>query len=299
VAGSYSRWVHLGCWRVPSTVWLNLPASYGADPVAFRAAVLELESITLCGFAALDEGQQMEVLAHLADKRNWASPNKKALADAEAFLADRKSKGAAAAAAAQTAAGRPSLGGGGDAVALVEPHGPSDALVVAGGRGTVFKLPRPGVGSARAGALAGMTFVLTGVYPEVGGGSGLDLGKGRVESFIASFGGRVTSAISGKTNYLVVGASPGRVKVEKAQETGIKMVDIQYLAAFVEGPAGTNLRDAPPPVLDAFSKGYPSKKQIAANAAREAGLLQGGAPAKAAPKRKRKVKEEDDYEEDD
>ena len=86
MAGSYSRWVHLCCWRVPSTVWLNLPASYGADPDAFKAAVLELESITLCGFAALDEGQQIEVLAHLADKSNWASPNKKALADAEVAL---------------------------------------------------------------------------------------------------------------------------------------------------------------------------------------------------------------------
>ena len=33
---------------------------------------------------------------------------------------------------------------------------------------------------------------MTGVFPEVGGGAGLNLGKERVKAMIESFGGRVT-----------------------------------------------------------------------------------------------------------
>jgi len=45
--------------------------------------------------------------------------------------------------------------------------------------------------------LNGLTFVLSGVFKE--------MGRDRLESFICEHGGRCTSAISGKTNYLVVG----------------------------------------------------------------------------------------------
>lgn len=51
--------------------------------------------------------------------------------------------------------------------------------------------------TAKAGSLKAKTFVLTGVFPEVGGGQGLNLGKEKVAAMITSFGGRVTSAISG------------------------------------------------------------------------------------------------------
>jgi BRCT domain type II-containing protein len=45
--------------------------------------------------------------------------------------------------------------------------------------------------------LNGLTFVLSGVFQE--------MGRERLESFICEHGGRCTSAISGKTNYLVIG----------------------------------------------------------------------------------------------
>ena len=60
-----------------------------------------------------------------------------------------------------------------------------------------FVMPVPGMNGAKAGSLKGKTFVLTGVFPEVGGGQGLNLGKDKVETMITSFGGTVTSAISG------------------------------------------------------------------------------------------------------
>merc|ERR1712238_32771 len=61
------------------------------------------------------------------------------------------------------------------------------------------------------------TFVMTGLFPEVGGGAGLSLGKAKVKLLIESFGGRVTSAISGKTDFLIVGKKPGMSKVSKAR----------------------------------------------------------------------------------
>jgi BRCT domain type II-containing protein len=60
-----------------------------------------------------------------------------------------------------------------------------------------FVMPVPGMNGAKACSLKGKTFVLTGIFPEVGGGQGLNLGKDKVETMITSFGGTVTSAISG------------------------------------------------------------------------------------------------------
>ena len=49
---------------------------------------------------------------------------------------------------------------------------------------------------------------------QVGGGCGLELGKERVRQMITSFGGRVTGAVSGKTDLVIVGKEPGFSKVD-------------------------------------------------------------------------------------
>jgi hypothetical protein len=58
-------------------------------------------------------------------------------------------------------------------------------------------------------SLDGLRFVLSGIWPDLGGGSGLGLGKEKVRAQIKQFGGKVTSAISGVTNVLVTGEKPG------------------------------------------------------------------------------------------
>ena len=83
----------------------------------------------------------------------------------------------------------------------------SNAMVAAAPRNTLatggakarFVIPKPGINGAIAGLFNGKKFVLTGVFPEVGGGSGLSLGKDRMTNMIESFGGKVTGSVSGKT----------------------------------------------------------------------------------------------------
>jgi len=45
----------------------------------------------------------------------------------------------------------------------------------------------------------------SGTFPEVGGGVGLNLGKDKLKDIITSFGGKVTSSVSGRTDVVVVG----------------------------------------------------------------------------------------------
>jgi NAD-dependent DNA ligase len=54
-------------------------------------------------------------------------------------------------------------------------------------------------------------------FPEVGGGSGLNLGKDKVKGMVEAFGGKVTGSVSGRTHILVVGKEPGLGKVSQAE----------------------------------------------------------------------------------
>lgn len=67
------------------------------------------------------------------------------------------------------------------------------------------------------GCLAGLTFVFTGEMASLSRDDGQDLVK--------RYGGRVTTAPSGKTDYMVVGEGAGEAKTSKAQALGIKTID--------------------------------------------------------------------------
>ena len=68
----------------------------------------------------------------------------------------------------------------------------------------------------KGGALAGKSFVITGTLET--------LSRRQAESKIAELSGRVVSAVSAKTDYVVVGSDPGS-KLDKARALGVKSIN--------------------------------------------------------------------------
>jgi len=70
--------------------------------------------------------------------------------------------------------------------------------------------------SPAEGPLVGLTFVITGT---------LSHPRDEVAEMIERYGGKVTGSVSRKTNYLLVGESPGGAKYRKAQQLGVAVID--------------------------------------------------------------------------
>ena len=64
--------------------------------------------------------------------------------------------------------------------------------------------------------MAGKTFVLTGTLP--------NLKREEAAAKIEAAGGKVSSSVSKKTDYVVAGADAGS-KLDKAQKLGVKIID--------------------------------------------------------------------------
>jgi len=100
---------------------------------------------------------------------------------------------------------------------------------------TSFQMFVPGEDGTVPDALLRKQFCLTGVFPELGGGSGLQLGKDKMKELIKSFGGKVTSCISGKTHYVIKGVEPGVKRLEDAFRKGITALDCAALRKVLIG----------------------------------------------------------------
>lgn len=94
----------------------------------------------------------------------------------------------------------------------------------------------PGKGPVPVGhpdCLTGLTFVVSGVLES--------MERGVFEDFVRRHGGRVTSAVSGRSDFLVVGDKVGRSKVETAAEKGVDLITedgVWQLVAATSGLVG-------------------------------------------------------------
>ncbi len=91
-----------------------------------------------------------------------------------------------------------------------------DVIEKLGKSGLQFEQKRRRAG----GSLGGLQFVLTGSLPS--------LSREEATRLIEECGGRVTSSVSKKTSYVVVGAEPGS-KLDKARSLGIETIDEAHL----------------------------------------------------------------------
>jgi hypothetical protein len=234
--GSYTRWVHLKCWRVPSKVWLGVPNPEECDdPKMFEQALLSMNEVLLSGVSELTPESKQLFVEHVMDKVNWAK------------LVKRKPKNKDDGDEALTE------------VEKVEKQEKNAAVVIHGKHkaSEVFVVPVPGKNGALANMLEGKRVVLTGTFPEVGGGTALNLGKEKVKRMIEAFGGKVTGSVSGKTDILIVGKDPGFSKVSQSKSKGIQLIALKDMKEAIEGG---RLEDAPRPgAIMNFSSGYVSR----------------------------------------
>lgn len=83
------------------------------------------------------------------------------------------------------------------------------------------------------GPLAGKTLVITGTLP--------NSSREQATEQIMVAGGRVTTSVSKKTDYLVAGESAGS-KLEKAERLGVKVLDEDGLRAVLSGASEERLK---------------------------------------------------------
>ena len=166
-SGSYGRWLHLSCWRVPSSIWLGLPDPDSTlDVAAFEGAISSMNTVLFIGYEELDHESKQLVILHIMDKKNWARLTKRKVKDEEEahlypnLIAD---------ASAPPPPG-PSSSSTGSTMKRefnqVDENEATNAMAVRKARPEGFVVPVPGRGLAVANAFQGQRFVLTGVFPE-------------------------------------------------------------------------------------------------------------------------------------
>ena len=83
------------------------------------------------------------------------------------------------------------------------------------------------------GCLLGLAFVLSGILDS--------LDRDAAQTLIERYGGRITTAVSGKTDYLLMGQEPGESKKRKADELKTKIIDEEGLFELIRTRKGKSL----------------------------------------------------------
>jgi len=215
IAGSYGRWHHLECWRVPKKVQNGL--TNPTDEESSLRDLLLMEEVLLTGLAALDEEDQMTFVRHVINTDHWAGNRKRKAGSASGSKAKSAKVASKAESASKATKGRKR----------------STANIVPGS----YSMPVPGVDGAVDDEkfLSGKTFVMTGVFIEVGGGDDDSVGVENLKSMIESFGGKVTTRFSKKTSFLLAGNNPVAKRFKDARAKSIEIINLVRLNGLLKG----------------------------------------------------------------
>lgn len=282
--GSYSWFLHMECWRVPAKIWLAFNGC--SDATRVRVAMHLMDSVSICGFSSMPPEQQDIFIEYVRNPNNWARAPSDAtksnsapsetmpdLLQTHGVLEKKKEKlsGKIKAVKAEhvvpdappQSQAQPVRVKNEAALTAVAPVVASSdsALTVRASmppkRGGSFVMPIPGRDGALPGAMNGLIVVLTGLFPEVGGGSGLNLGKDKVKGMVEAFGGKVTGSVSGRTHILVVGKEPGLGKVSQAEgQPNCQLMYLEDLRDALQNGRDVLAPRAQPVMITNFSSGY-------------------------------------------
>jgi hypothetical protein len=237
VSGQYGRWIHLECWRVPSRIWLGIPRGC-TELQQLKDIISSMNEVLFCGFESLPDAEKDVVLFYIINENNWARLQKSNVQKGQSaplknILNDFDYNNV-------------------DKVIKHEIDGTNEKQVSSSKK---FLIPIPGKNGAIKNFLNGKTIVLTGLFPEIGGGVGLQVGKERLRKMCEAFGAKVTSSVSGKTNILLVGKYPGISKVAKARAMeNCQLMSVHDLKEAMEGKI--ELSQVPEIEISSFSSGY-------------------------------------------
>lgn len=76
LSGTYTKFVHLECWRVPSKIWLGVLHLDPFDAAAYEEALMQMNELLFCGLEELPHADRRLVVAHIMDRQNWTRMNK-------------------------------------------------------------------------------------------------------------------------------------------------------------------------------------------------------------------------------
>ena len=160
-----------------------------------------MEEVLLTGVSALDDASKLLFVHHCVDSSHWAGGGKKRkhmqIMDDTVEAASNSSKGKVAnqsQSASKSAKSKKTQ----SQVPGASATAAAGSTIVAGS----FTVLAPGVDGALANdeLLKGQTFVISGTFPEVGGGDEDAVGVAIIKAMIESYGGKVISRFSKNTS---------------------------------------------------------------------------------------------------
>ena len=192
-SGRYGKWTHVECWKVPQKIWQGLPdPNKCQDRKKFAEAIASMNEVLICGFNELNENQKEIIVSHIMNEANhagkkttgkiWSSTTQPNVAQPATTKKQKKNE------TTTSSLKRIKIDLDARENIPVNSSSSSSSLISVKKKQTNNMLVPQN--ESQASFLKGKTVVMTGTFPEIGGGMGLELGKERLRSMLQSLGAK-------------------------------------------------------------------------------------------------------------